>query len=73
MDRSEEEPPLKGKAALDRHVKELLEHTTLRPMPPMATDLGRHAMNGTPPESVLDAHVYGDGVLDEDKPAPKDQ
>lgn len=72
MDRSEEEQPLKRKAALDRHVRELLEHT-LRPMPPMATDLGRSAMNGTPPESVLDAHVYGDGTLDEDTPTPKDQ
>lgn len=72
MDQSEEEPSREGKAALDRHVRELLEHT-LRPMPPMALDLGRSAMNGTPPESVLDAHVYGDGTLDEETPTPKDQ
>lgn len=72
MNGSEEEQPLKGKEALDRHVRELLEHT-LRPMPPMATDLGHSAMNGTPPEAVLDAHVYDDGIPGEQSDTPKDQ
>lgn len=72
MNRSEEEQPLEGQAALDRHVRELLEHT-LRPMPPMATDLGRSAMNGAPPESVLDAYVYEDDEPKKTNPAQKDQ
>lgn len=68
MDRSEEEQPLKGKAALDRHVRELLEHTTLRPIPPMAAELGRSALGNTHPEAILDAYVYDDDEPQTDTP-----
>lgn len=72
MDRSEEELPLTGKAALDRHVRELLEHA-LRPMPPMVAELGRNAIGDTPLESVLDVYVYDDDEPHKNDPAPKDQ
>lgn len=72
MDRSKENQRSEGKAALDRHVRELHEHT-MRPMPPMQAQLGHHALEATPPESVLDIHVYGDGTLDDNAPPANNQ
>lgn len=72
MDRSEEELPLTGKAALDRHVRELLEHA-LRPMSPMVAELGRNALSNTHPEAILDAYVYDDDEPQTDTPPPTNQ
>lgn len=71
MDRSEEEEHAQSETTLDRHVRELLERTFV-PLPPATTELGRHALNGTPPESVIDARVYEDGAPERNDP-PEEQ